>query len=215
MISQFRTWPHPSGSGPPVAAHRPWQHTARGSTSPAAGEAGRAPQGHDDAMRNESMTTRARGSGVRWTIAALLCAGTMMIGASGSSGSPTASAVSAGTGSPAGQAHVNCATVDSLRGSLQSLQHTSVSPSAASTLTKDLTNVQKQLAALKTQDGGRFSGLSGDLSASVNQITKAAGELTTNPAAAVKDLTAALTGLKGKIPPAIAELDKACPKPGT
>lgn len=148
-------------------------------------------------------------------IAALLCAGTMLVGACSSNGAPTASAVSAGTGSPAGQAKVNCAAVDSLRGSLQSLSHTSVSPSSASTLTKDLTNVQKQLATLKTQGGGRFSSLTKDLSASVDQITKAAGELTTNPAAAVKDLTAALTGLKGKIHPAIAELNKACPKSGT
>jgi hypothetical protein len=147
--------------------------------------------------------------------AALLCAGTVLVGACSSSGSPTASAVSAGTGSPTGQAKVNCANVDSLRGSLESLSHTSVSPSSASTLTKDLTNVQKQLAALKTQGGGRFSGMTSDLGASVNQIAKAAGELTTNPAAAVKDLTTALTGLKGKIPAAIAELDKACPKPGT
>ena len=147
--------------------------------------------------------------------AALLCAGTMLVGACGSNGSPAASTVSAGTGSPAGQAKVNCTAVDSLRGSLQSLSHTSVSPSAASTLTKDLTNVQKQLATLKTEGGGRFSGLTKNLSASVDQITKAAGELTTNPAAAVKDLTTALTGLKGKIRPAIAELNKACPKSGT
>jgi phage-related minor tail protein len=166
-------------------------------------------------MCNDSMTTRARGRRVRWMIAALLCAGTILTAACSSNGTPTASAVSAGTGSPAGQAKVNCANVDSLRGSLQSLSHTSVSPSSAGTLTKDLTNVQKQLGALKTQGGGRFSGLSRNLNASVNQITNAAGELTTNPAAAVKDLTTALTRLKGKIKPAIAELDKACPKPGT
>ena len=145
-------------------------------------------------------------------IAALLCAGTMLIGACSSAGSSTASAVSAGTGSPAGQAKVNCATVNSLRGSLQSLQHTSVSPSSVSTLTTDLTNVQKQAAALKTQGGGRFSGLATELTASVNKISTAAGELATNPAAAVKNLTADLTALKGKIKPAIAELNKACPK---
>jgi hypothetical protein len=166
-------------------------------------------------MRYESMTTRARGRGVRWMIAALLCAGTVLVGACSSNGSPTASAVSAATGSPAGQAKVNCTTVDSLRGSLQSLQHTSVSPSSASTLTTDLTNVQKQVAALKTQGGGRFSGLASELTASVNKISKAASELATNPATAVKDLTADLTALKGKIKPAIAELNKACPKPGT
>jgi hypothetical protein len=148
-------------------------------------------------------------------IAALLCGGMMLIAACSSNGTPAASAVSAGTGSPAGQAKVNCATVDSLRGSLQSLQHTSVSLSSAGTLTKDLTNVSKQLAALKTQGGGQFSGLTSDLSGSVNQITKAAGELTTNPAAAVRQLTTALTELKGKIGPSIAQLDKACPKSGT
>ena len=49
----------------------------------------------------------------------------------------------------------------------------------------------------------------------MNQIQKAAGELTTNPATALKLLTTALTGLKGKIQPMIAELNKACPKSAT
>lgn len=146
-------------------------------------------------------------------IAALLCGGTMLISACSSGGSTTASALSAGTGSPAGQAKVNCATVDSLRGSLQSLSRTSVSPNSTATLTTDLTNIQKQSAALKTQAGGRYSGLAGELGTSVNQISKTDGQLTANPSTATENkLITELTGLKGKAGPAIAELNKACPK---
>ena len=130
--------------------------------------------------------------------------------AAGASISRPASAVAGGS-APA-SAKVNCANVDSLRRSLESISHTSVSPSSAATLTADLKNIQTQAAALKGQDGGHFSGMSGELTASVNQIQKAAGELATNPTAAIKQLTIALAELKGKIPPVIKELNAACPK---
>ena len=130
--------------------------------------------------------------------------------AAGASISRPASAVAGG--SATASAKVNCASVDSLRRSLESISHTSVSPSSAATLTADLKNIQTQAAALKGQDGGHFSGMSGELTASVNQIQKAAGELATNPTAAIKQLTTALTELKGKIPPVIKDLNAACPK---
>ena len=87
-----------------------------------------------------------------------------------------------------------------------------MSPNSAGTLTADLKNIQTQLAALKGQGGGQFSGMTGELTASVNQIQKAAGELATSPTAAITQLTTALTALKGKIPPVIKELNAACPK---
>lgn len=130
--------------------------------------------------------------------------------AGGASISKPASAVAGGSGRAS--AKVNCANVDSLRRSLESLSHTSVSPSSAATLTADLKNVQTQLAALKGQGGGQLSGVTGELTASLNQIQKAAGELGTNPTAAITQLTTALTALKGKIPPVIKELNAACPK---
>jgi hypothetical protein len=68
------------------------------------------------------------------------------------------------------------------------------------------------MAALKGQGGGQFSGVTGELTASVNEIQKAAGELATNPTAAIKQLTTALGELKAKIPPIIKELNAACPK---
>jgi hypothetical protein len=148
-------------------------------------------------------------------IAALLCAGTMMIGACSSNGSTSASAVSAGTGSPAGQAKVNCAAVDSLRGSLQRIAHTTVGPSSQASLTADVTNVQKQTAVLKRQGGKKFSGVTSELTVFVDHMKKASSELATNPAAALQQATAAVSRLKGKLKPLIAKLDKACPKPAT
>ena len=142
----------------------------------------------------------------------------MLVVACGSSGSTAADTSSAKPASAAAgasatpSAKVNCANVNSLRRSLESLSHTSVSPSSAAALTADLKNAQTQLAALKGQGGGHFMAVTNDLTASVNQIQKAAAELATNPTAAINQLTTALTALKGKIPPAIKELNAACPK---
>jgi hypothetical protein len=173
-------------------------------------------------MSNQSITRRSRRrAGTRpgwWVIAVLVAAGPMLIAACGSSGSTAvgtslsrpASAVAGGSGRAS--AKVNCANVDSLRRSLESLSRAGVSPSSAGTLTADLKNIQTQLAALKGQGGGKFSGMTGELTASVNQIQRAAGELATSPTAAITQLTTALTALKGKIPPVIKELNAACPK---
>jgi hypothetical protein len=142
----------------------------------------------------------------------------MLVAACGSSGSTAAgasishSAAAVAGGSASAPAKVNCANVDSLRRSLESLSHTSLSPSSAGTLTADLKNIQTQLAALKGHGGRQFSGTTSELTASVNQIQKAAAELEANPTAAITQLTTALTALKGKTPPVIKELNAACPK---
>jgi hypothetical protein len=173
-------------------------------------------------MSNQSITRRSRRrAGARpawWVIAVLVAAGPMLVAACGSSGSTAggasisqpASAVAGGSGRAS--AKVSCANVDSLRRSLESLSRAGVSPSSAGTLTADLKNIQTQVAALKGQGGGQFSGVTGELTASVNEIQKAAGELATNPTAAIKQLTTALGELKAKIPPIIKELNAACPK---
>jgi hypothetical protein len=131
-------------------------------------------------------------------------------GAAGAAGARTSLSLDAASAS--GQGKVNCANVDSLRGSLQSLSHMTVSASSQGALTKELQNVQTQATALKGQGGGRFSGMSGELTASVAQFRQAAGESSTNPAGAESKATTALSGLKRKIPAFVAELDKACPK---
>lgn len=142
----------------------------------------------------------------------------MLVAACGSSGSTAAGtsstrpASAVAGGSATASAKVNCANVNSLRRSLESLSHTSVSPSSAATLAADLKNIQTQLAALKGQGGGRFSAMTSELTASLNQIQKASAQLSTNPTAAIKELTTALGVMKAKIPPIIRELNAACPK---
>jgi hypothetical protein len=169
-------------------------------------------------MSKESTTKRAATARPAWWgIAVLLLAGALLTAGCGSAGSPAASTSGARPGSPAAGGSpaaqkVDCKTVDSLRRSLESLSRTNVSPSSAGTLTADLKNIQTQAAALKSQSGGEFSGTTSELTAAVNQIQKAAAELTTNPASALQKLTAALAGLKGKIQPIIKQLNAACPK---
>ena len=116
---------------------------------------------------------------------------------------------------PTASATVNCKSIDSLRASLVSLSHTSVSPGSATTIAADLTNIEKQLAALKGQPSGAFSSQANELSAAVDQIKKAAANLSADPTAGARQLTGALTALKSKAQPAINEMNKLCPKSTT
>lgn len=171
-------------------------------------------------MSNEPTTKRAGRRAfawpARWAAAVLVCGGMVVIAACGSGGSAAAgSSLSLDAASPSAQAKVNCSNVDSLRDSLQSLSHMTVSASSQGALTKQVTNVQKQATALKTQGNGRFASLSSELTASVAQFSKAAGEQATNPAGAQTQATTALNELKGKTPAIMTELNKACPKPST
>jgi len=75
-----------------------------------------------------------------------------------------------------------CKHVDSLRTSLQDLNHLQLNPSSASKLRTDLTNIEKQLAALKSQGGNSaLSGQVKQLSMSVDKVKKAANGLSTPP----------------------------------
>ena len=176
-------------------------------------------------MSNKSAMRRAGRRAItrsdRWLFAVLVCGGKTVIAACGSgspgaAGAPGARAgLSLDAASGAGQAKVNCTDVDSLRASLESLSHMTVSASSQGALTKELGNVQKQATALKGQGGGRFSGTSNELTASVAQFSKASAEQSSNPAGAQTQATTALNGLKSKTPAILAELNKACPKPAT
>jgi hypothetical protein len=179
-------------------------------------------------MTNLSTTTPAGRRTVtrsaRSAFAALLVGGLVLVSACSSGGSTAASTHSvkanpaahvSGSAVPAPSATVNCKHIDSLRTSLVSLAHTSVSPGSATTIASDLTNIEKQLAALKSQPGGAFSSQASQLSASVDQIKKAAASLSAHPIAGARQLTGNLTALKSKAQPMINEMNKLCPKSTT
>jgi hypothetical protein len=158
-------------------------------------------------------------SSIRSAVTALLVGSVMLIAACSSSGTTASSTQKAQanpaahvSGAPAANGTVSCKNIDSLRASLVSLSHTSVSPTSAGTIATDLKNIETQLAALKSQPGGAFSTQAKELTASVDEIKKAAAAISTHPLTAAKQLTGALTALKAKAQPMISEMNKLCPK---
>jgi hypothetical protein len=151
-------------------------------------------------------------------VAALSCGAALIVGCSSASSSTSSSpktttspvshspTPSSSSSAPAAA----CVHINSLRTSLTSLTHIKVSPSSASQLTSDLTNIETQLAALKGMSLGAFSTEANQLTAAVNKIKKDAAQLSTNPTAAVKSLTADLTTLKNNAGPMIAEMKAIC-----
>jgi hypothetical protein len=107
-----------------------------------------------------------------------------------------------------------CKHVDSLRTSLQDLSHLQLNPSSASKLRTDLTNIEKQLAALKSQGGNSaLSGQVKQLSTSVDKVKKAANALSTPPTRAqATAVVTSLTELKAQSKAALPAMDAACPK---
>jgi len=151
--------------------------------------------------------------------------------ASGATSSPSASAAPSTSASPstsmsphstmsasgspapsASASKIPCKQIDSLRTSVTSLTQTKVTAASAGKLTTDLTNIQTQLTALKAQTGGAFASQTSELTASIDQIKKAAAGLTTNPTTAVKSLTTAINDLKAKAKPMVAQINAVCPK---
>lgn len=59
-------------------------------------------------------------------------------------------------------------------------------------------NIKRQLSTLTYQASGALSSRAAQLTASADQIKWAVGQLSTNPITAVKDLSSAIGGLKGK-----------------
>lgn len=121
---------------------------------------------------------------------------------------PTAPATNSASPSSSAMVQAACVHINSLRTSLTSLTHISVSPASAKTLAADLANIENQLAALKGQHTGSFS--TTELTAEINKIKKDAAALSTSPTTAVKSLTTDLTTLKTKAGPMIASMKTVC-----
>jgi hypothetical protein len=124
--------------------------------------------------------------------------------------SPSMISSSSSPASASSQA-IPCKQIDSLRTTLMSLTTTKISASSVGQITKDLTTIQADLTALKGQAGGAFSSQTSQLNASIDQIKKAAAQLSNNPSTATKNLTGAIAALKVKAQPMIAEMKAACP----
>jgi hypothetical protein len=104
-----------------------------------------------------------------------------------------------------------CQHVKSLRGSLASLTSVPLNSSSASTITKDLGNIETQLKALKGEPA--LGSAVSQLSSSLNQVKRAAAGLGTSPTAAqAQHVVKSLAVLKGKAANASAKLSAACPK---
>lgn len=151
----------------------------------------------------------------RFGAAILVTGGLVLLGAcssntSSSGGGATKSPAMTHTASPASAA--TCKHVASLKTSLLSLSHQSLSASAQTKIRKDLTNVQTQLAAIKSSGNGTLSSQASSLSSSLSQVEKAANNMSSPPTASqVKGVIRALGGLQINAQTAIPAMKKACP----
>jgi hypothetical protein len=92
------------------------------------------------------------------------------------------------------------------------LSHVSVSPASAGTIATDLTNVERQLAALKGQGTGQFSAQANQLTAAINTIKKDAQALAKSPTPTnFTKLTNSVKSLKTTAQPIIKEMQTVCP----
>jgi len=106
-----------------------------------------------------------------------------------------------------------CKHVHSLRGSLESLNSVQLNTSAAGKIRSDLTNINTQLHALKSEGSGTLSAQVGQLSTSVDQVQKAANGLSNPPSASqVNAIVNSLHGLRAQSQSAVAAMQAACPK---
>ncbi|HEX7993029.1 MAG TPA: hypothetical protein VF506_03855 [Streptosporangiaceae bacterium] len=124
--------------------------------------------------------------------------------------SPATTPAPTGTGTASQAA---CKHVNSLRGSLESLSHMQLSVSSEGQIRTNVTNIETQLHALKGHTTGALSNQVNQLSTSVNEVKKAASNLSTPPTSsqATKVVTA-LSGLQTQSKSAVAEMKAACPK---
>ncbi len=141
---------------------------------------------------------------------ALLIAGCSTTSTSSATKSPTASP----SPSPSALSKTTCLHINSLRGSLTHLTTTKVSQSSASQLTADLTNIEKELTALKGEDLGAFSGQATRLMSALDQIKKSYAQVSKDPTAAYKEIGKEITTLKSNSGPMIAEMKTVCKNSG-
>ena len=84
-------------------------------------------------------------------------------------------------------------------------------PGSAGQLRTNLSNISTQLSQLKSQGGGAFHQVN-QLSNSLNEVNKAASNMSTPPSAAqINKIVTALSGLKTQSKAAVAEMKAACP----
>lgn len=172
-----------------------------------------------------SMTMTDRSAGPAKMTAAILVAGCAMGLAACSSApstssskhtaaprttSPATTPAPTGTGTASQAA---CKHVNSLRGSLESLSHMQLSVGSEGQIRTNVANIETQLHALKGHTTGALSNQVNQLSTSVNEVKKAASNLSTPPTSsqATKVVTA-LSGLQAQSKSAVAEMKAACPK---
>jgi hypothetical protein len=107
-----------------------------------------------------------------------------------------------------------CKHVAELRTSLQSLDQLKLSASSASKIRTELTNVQTQVAAIKSEGGNSaLTAQMNQLTTSVDKVRTAAHGLSTPPTTAqVNAIVTALTQLKAQSKTAVVAMDAACPK---
>jgi hypothetical protein len=116
------------------------------------------------------------------------------------------------TGSPSANKST-CKHVDSVRTSLEDLTHLQLNASSATKIRTDLSNIQAQLAMLKSEGvGPPLSSSLNQLSASLKQVEKAAKGLSAPPSASeISAVVSALSALKTQSGVTIAAMRSACP----
>jgi len=100
-----------------------------------------------------------------------------------------------------------------VRKSLQDLTHLQLSANSATKIRTDLSNIQAQLAMLKSEGvGPPLSDSLNQLSASLKQVEKAAKGLSAPPSASeITAVVSALSALKTQAGSSIAAMRAACP----
>ena|SRR5437773_4294344 len=165
-------------------------------------------------------------SQVRWhgpvqsAIAVLAVSAAAVLAACSSSGNGGANGGTSAPATPSPSSHsqsavasqATCKHVNKLRASLEDLTHLQLNASSAGKIRTDLTSIQAQLAALKTQGGHALTSQVNQLSTSLGKVKKAAGNVSTPPTASqVTAIVTALSGLKTQSRAAASAMRTACP----
>lgn len=146
----------------------------------------------------------------RQAIAAVSMCGAVILAGCGSSG--TSSSPSPAAASPSASPAIPCAQITSLRNSLVDLTHVPASQASAGRISADLSNIRKQLTALKNQATGAFASQASQLSAALETVAKSAGTLASNPSSAnLTGLHVALDHLESTAQTLIGEMKAVCP----
>jgi hypothetical protein len=161
-------------------------------------------------------THRSKQLAARWTAAVLSIGSIAVIAACGSIGTGSSglnsSSAPAATASGSGASAIPCAEISALRTSLTNLSHTAVNPATAGRLSVELTQIEQEVATLKSQSTGAFSSQVNQLSADLTRIQTDAAALATDPSATnLTNLTNAVSSFKATSKPLIAEIQATCP----